>query len=188
MSSENWKASYWVKNKAPPPPPPLCNCRGKNPKIGGGGGGRGSQFKIYTPGWLAAHMFSPDQKIKNRLKVVVGSERAESWSQLSIQYAVPWPLHLIITPSAISRYNKVREAAKKIFRQWFFFSTFVILLTLDPDPHSSNFVYPDPIPHTINADPHHWFYPCPDIFSAPADPTHAERVEPALVRDDDEGM
>ena len=60
---------------------------------------------------VCTHMPFPDQNKKNILKVVVGSERAESWSQLSIQYAVPWPLHLIITPSAISRYNKVRLEA-----------------------------------------------------------------------------
>jgi len=48
-----------------------------------------------------------EEIVSQKAKVVVGSERAESWSQLSIQYAVPWPLHLIITPSAISRYNKI---------------------------------------------------------------------------------
>ena len=28
-------------------------------------------------------------------------------------------------------------------------------IVLGPDPHSSNFLDPDP--HTINADPYHWF-------------------------------
>ena len=32
----------------------------------------------------------------------------------------------------------------------------VDFIDLDPDPHSSKFVDPDP--HTINADPHHWIF------------------------------
>ena len=29
------------------------------------------------------------------------------------------------------------------------------IIVMDPDQHTSNFVYPDP--HTMNADPYHWF-------------------------------
>ena len=35
-------------------------------------------------------------------------------------------------------------------------------IDLDPDPHSSNFV--DPNPQTIKPDPHHWFK-TPDTLS-----------------------
>jgi hypothetical protein len=41
------------------------------------------------------------------VRLVVGGEPRESWDQLSVEYAVPWPLHLLITPAAIANYNKV---------------------------------------------------------------------------------
>ncbi len=45
-----------------------------------------------------------------QVRLVVGSEPRESWDQLSLEYVVPWPLHLLITPKALANYNKVRNA------------------------------------------------------------------------------
>ncbi len=45
-----------------------------------------------------------------QVRLVVGSEPRESWDQLSLEYVVPWPLHLLITPRALANYNKVRNA------------------------------------------------------------------------------
>jgi hypothetical protein len=45
-----------------------------------------------------------------KVRLVVGSEPRESWEQLSLEYVVPWPLHLLITPKALANYNKVRNA------------------------------------------------------------------------------
>jgi hypothetical protein len=55
-----------------------------------------------------AKSISRDNPFKVRL--VVGSEPRESWEQLSLEYVVPWPLHLLITPKALANYNKVRNA------------------------------------------------------------------------------
>ncbi|XP_023339634.1 gamma-tubulin complex component 4 isoform X2 [Eurytemora carolleeae] len=50
---------------------------------------------------------SEEENISHKIKVLIGNEPYEGWGQISIQYAVSWPLHLIITPSAIHRYNKI---------------------------------------------------------------------------------
>lgn len=50
---------------------------------------------------------SEEDTMLQKAKIVIGNEPKECWDQLSIQYAVSWPLHLVITPGAISKYNKI---------------------------------------------------------------------------------
>ena len=49
-----------------------------------------------------------EDSLTGRVRMVVGRETGRSgWDQLSVQYAVPWPLHLIVTPSALEQYNNI---------------------------------------------------------------------------------
>jgi len=66
-----------------------------------------------------------EENYSQKVRLLVGSEAVEAWSQLSIQYAVSWPLHLIITPSAIFKYNKIfsfllliRRAQNSLNQMW----------------------------------------------------------------------
>jgi len=65
-----------------------------------------------TEAWRASCQLvlshSEEDILLQKVRLIVGGEPGvESWSQINIQFAVSWPLHLIITPSAISRYNKI---------------------------------------------------------------------------------
>lgn len=42
-----------------------------------------------------------------KVKLVVGTSLSPGWEQLTLQYAVPWPLHLVVTPACLERYNQV---------------------------------------------------------------------------------
>ena len=49
-----------------------------------------------------------DDSLLGRVRMLVGKESGRSgWEQLSLQYAVPWPLHLVVTPSALEQYNNI---------------------------------------------------------------------------------
>jgi len=56
----------------------------------------------------------------------VGAGLTSGWDCLSVQYAAPWPLHLILTPSNIDTYNellkmflRVRRVQKLLQESWF---------------------------------------------------------------------
>lgn len=60
-----------------------------------------------------------------KCRLLIGSEPKECWEQLSIQYAVCWPLHLVITPAAINKYNNIfslllllRRASNALNSMW----------------------------------------------------------------------
>ena len=48
-------------------------------------------------------------QLLTRVSVIVSRDQAHvpGWDQLSLQYAVPWPLHLIITPQTLEKYNAI---------------------------------------------------------------------------------
>ena len=43
-----------------------------------------------------------------RLSAIMSHTETEmGWDQVSPQYAVPWPLHLVVTPTALEKYNLI---------------------------------------------------------------------------------
>jgi len=60
--------------------------------------------------WIGAIMSHTDteENILGRVSVVVGKDPSKiGWEQVSLQYAVPWPLHLVVTPAALEKYNDI---------------------------------------------------------------------------------
>merc|ERR1712142_801381 len=60
--------------------------------------------------WLSAIMShtETDENMTGRVRVVVGRDTSRiGWDQVSLQYAVPWPLHLVVTPAALEKYNTI---------------------------------------------------------------------------------
>ena len=60
--------------------------------------------------WQAAVTSHTDMedRLVGRARLVVGRETGRTgWEQLSVQYAVPWPLHLIVTPASLEQYNNI---------------------------------------------------------------------------------
>ena len=60
--------------------------------------------------WLSAIMShtETDENILGRVTVMVGRDTSKfGWDQVSLQYAVPWPLHLVVTPAALEKYNSI---------------------------------------------------------------------------------
>ena len=60
--------------------------------------------------WQAAIITHSDMEdsLIGRARLVVGRDTGRpGWEQLSVQYAVPWPLHLIVTPAALEQYNNI---------------------------------------------------------------------------------
>jgi len=60
--------------------------------------------------WLSAIMShtETDENMMGRVTVVVGRDTSRiGWDQVSLQYAVPWPLHLVVTPAALEKYNTI---------------------------------------------------------------------------------
>jgi len=60
--------------------------------------------------WLSAIMShtETEENILGRVVLMVGRDTTRvGWEQVSLQYSVPWPLHLVVTPVAIERYNLV---------------------------------------------------------------------------------
>lgn len=58
--------------------------------------------------WLSAIMShtETEENILGRVLVLVGRDTTKmGWDQVSLQYAVPWPLHLVVTPTALEKYN-----------------------------------------------------------------------------------
>jgi gamma-tubulin complex component 4 len=58
--------------------------------------------------WLSAIMShtETEENILGRVSVLVGRDTTKmGWDQVSLQYAVPWPLHLVVTPTALEKYN-----------------------------------------------------------------------------------
>jgi len=58
---------------------------------------------------ILQHSDTETDAIMTRASLLVSRDNAHvpGWDQLSVQYAVPWPLHLIITPQAIEKYNSI---------------------------------------------------------------------------------
>jgi len=48
-----------------------------------------------------------EEALVGKVRLVVGSSLSPGWEQLTLQYAVPWPLHLVVTPASLDRYNQV---------------------------------------------------------------------------------
>jgi len=60
--------------------------------------------------WMSAIMSHTDaeENILGRVVLLVGRDTTKvGWEQVSLQYAVPWPLHLVVTPSALEKYNLI---------------------------------------------------------------------------------
>ena len=65
------------------------------------------------------------ERLLGRARVVLGEGGASGWEQLRVQYAVPWPLHLVLTPASLDRYNAVfrflllvRRTQAALHTQW----------------------------------------------------------------------
>merc|ERR1712181_99411 len=57
---------------------------------------------------LAQH--EGEEKITSRVTPCVGRDSAGTgWQQLKMQYAVPWPLHLVVTAQALEKYNRIHS-------------------------------------------------------------------------------
>ena len=61
--------------------------------------------------WSSALLQHTDTEdsLMTRVTVLVARDQphVSGWDQLSLQYAVPWPLHLVITPQALEKYNQI---------------------------------------------------------------------------------
>jgi len=61
--------------------------------------------------WISAvmsHHTDSDENILGRVSVLVGKDADKiGWDQLTLQYAVPWPLHLVVTPASLEKYNRI---------------------------------------------------------------------------------
>ncbi len=56
-------------------------------------------------------MSDPDEKVASKVKVELktGSKKVNiiGWDLIQLTYSVPWPLHLIISPKVLAKYNEV---------------------------------------------------------------------------------
>lgn len=50
-----------------------------------------------------------EDSLVTRVSILVSRDNIHvpGWDQVSVQYAVPWPLHLVITPQALDKYNLI---------------------------------------------------------------------------------
>jgi len=57
---------------------------------------------------LAQH--EGEERITSRVTPCVGRDSVGTgWQQLKMQYAVPWPLHLVVTAQALEKYNRIHS-------------------------------------------------------------------------------
>jgi len=57
---------------------------------------------------LAQH--EGEERITSRVTPRVGRDSSGTgWQQLKMQYAVPWPLHLVVTAQALEKYNRIHS-------------------------------------------------------------------------------
>lgn len=59
-------------------------------------------------------LLNDDEQVLKKVKVElnipkskVDAAKASSWQYLSLSYSVPWPLHLILSPQVLAKYNEV---------------------------------------------------------------------------------
>lgn len=67
-----------------------------------------AQHDVLQAWQSALGLYEGEEKLIGRVKPKVGNDSARvGWDQLSLQYAVPWPLHLVVTPQALDKYNRI---------------------------------------------------------------------------------